>query len=829
MSLNRQRSRTRINRANTIPSLASAPLTTNDRAYNDAIEDSIQEWLIKSIAESSGSPVGSLEESPCRCCGQPDCENLATLTATIRKLEGETRLAGAEIGQSLLHKHETYVLESTEIKSVLEQQVEEARERIRELEQLLEDTEITKQSLIEQKNKSTWEWQKTQRTLEETATDLETANNRCIQLANELKLKTMEVEKLRIFKFMVRQADGREETLRAKLEDTKQELAVSRKNGLSCESKHKKLKARYETLYRAYEKLKLVQQDGMTTESELDLEWLRESNEKLRKDVLKLTSVLMSPTSDMHHANQNHLITVIKELASANNKLKSDLMDCRELLSETRNEVLALNNRIEEIEQGECDDIHTTPPSPLSIPIAKPSVDTKLRLGHLATEENMGWLSTSAPQADDLDLCRPSVRRQTKPILSRKSSHGKERAMTAPTFLSTENPTPASSSLPTTTPAVIHHHYHYHMQQQKNKDPIKEPIDIDVSVPESSRPKAEKKVQMDDLPPAVLTLSPSSSLQTVTSRTAEDDQGIPYHQLWIYMTQYLERLRDTDIRALNRRLRRAFDILELSTMSNSIIDNILIEVESWKTRFEWIEKEMNSTRKTHAWAHEASMDDFFPIVRLTQDMLREIGQLRTTMNELQLEYVKKVEESEIRAEKEVLRKQKEKKVSSSSPQPFGALTWLTNMFQRPSQPKAPLARSVSHDSMSTRYISDRLSTPTIVNDKPDRVIRRKKSDLEKYGPPASFPRSAGEKRRPRSGSVQARPIPYPTLRPSQSTGARRSSPIQAPALEYVVRKKRSALGLRTSAEYDLSTSPASPDMDVDWKVANTFGSSWFNK
>ena len=34
---------------------------------------------------------------------------------------------------------------------------------------------------------------------------------------NELKTETMEVDKLRIFKFMVRQADVREETLRAKV------------------------------------------------------------------------------------------------------------------------------------------------------------------------------------------------------------------------------------------------------------------------------------------------------------------------------------------------------------------------------------------------------------------------------------------------------------------------------------------------------------------------------------------------------------------------------------------------------------------------------------
>lgn len=54
--------------------------------------------------------------------------------------------------------------------------------------------------------------------LDETTSDLDICNNRCLQLGSELKLRNNEVEKLRIFKFMARQADIREDTLRAKVE-----------------------------------------------------------------------------------------------------------------------------------------------------------------------------------------------------------------------------------------------------------------------------------------------------------------------------------------------------------------------------------------------------------------------------------------------------------------------------------------------------------------------------------------------------------------------------------------------------------------------------------
>jgi hypothetical protein len=44
-----------------------------------------------------------------------------------------------------------------------------------------------------------------------------------------------------------------------------------------------------ETLCIAYERIKLNQQEmGLTNCTQLDIMWLRESNEKLRKDVLKV-------------------------------------------------------------------------------------------------------------------------------------------------------------------------------------------------------------------------------------------------------------------------------------------------------------------------------------------------------------------------------------------------------------------------------------------------------------------------------------------------------------------------------------------------------------
>ncbi|KAI9366331.1 hypothetical protein BD770DRAFT_417241 [Pilaira anomala] len=161
----------------------------------------------------------------CHCCGKQDCENLEYM----KKLESDTRLA-AEIGQSLLLKHETFVTKSNEQRIELEKQLEESHQRLSGLEQLLDEVE-------------------NQKILNETLSDLEIVNEKYNQLSIELDEKTAELEKLRVFKFMVRNAELREETLTSKLDDTKQELSLCRKNELVLESKIKKLKMRYGTFF----------------------------------------------------------------------------------------------------------------------------------------------------------------------------------------------------------------------------------------------------------------------------------------------------------------------------------------------------------------------------------------------------------------------------------------------------------------------------------------------------------------------------------------------------------------------------------------------------
>ncbi|GJJ76193.1 hypothetical protein EMPS_08552 [Entomortierella parvispora] len=185
-----------------------------------------------------------------------------------------------------------------------------------------------------------------------------------------------------------------------------------------------------------------------------------------------------------------------------------------------------------------------------------------------------------------------------------------------------------------------------------------------------------------------------------------DQEHSPYQLLHTLSTDLLERLARSDTRELNRRLRRTFDIQALSQMSNSVIENVLTDVNNLGERFRWVEAqvaspmdemlfgqgggagpkislsgaEMENTvadSDTALEGHEkgqlegssdeetdseASMDsdwgfsveEFFPLAHVVQEMLSEIGKLRMTINELQLSYVQKVEQDRIKAEKDFM-------------------------------------------------------------------------------------------------------------------------------------------------------------------------------
>ncbi|KAG0218311.1 hypothetical protein BGX33_007816 [Mortierella sp. NVP41] len=184
--------------------------------------------------------------------------------------------------------------------------------------------------------------------------------------------------------------------------------------------------------------------------------------------------------------------------------------------------------------------------------------------------------------------------------------------------------------------------------------------------------------------------SETSTASEAFSNRRHDQEHSPYQLLHTLSTELLERLARSDTRELNRRLRRTFDIQALSQMSNSVIENVLTDVSNLGERFRWVEAQVanpvDELMDRHVGIHTPkgegnaasgqedegdadgerdeddddssdwgfSVDEFFPLAHVVQEMLSEIGKLRMTINELQLSYVLKVEQDRIKAEKDFM-------------------------------------------------------------------------------------------------------------------------------------------------------------------------------
>ncbi|KAJ1556119.1 hypothetical protein HK405_006736 [Cladochytrium tenue] len=115
-----------------------------------------------------------------------------------------------------------------------------------------------------------------------------------------------------------------------------------------------------------------------------------------------------------------------------------------------------------------------------------------------------------------------------------------------------------------------------------------------------------------------------------------------------------ERLNATDTVALNRMLRREFDIMELTRLSQSVIANISSDVKNLSSRFPLsVEPRPVRGGKSQLTAPISSSDlttTILPMVSLIQALLSDIGVLRSTLNDLSLAFYDKMMEQSKQAE-----------------------------------------------------------------------------------------------------------------------------------------------------------------------------------
>ncbi|KAG9288076.1 hypothetical protein G9A89_017671 [Geosiphon pyriformis] len=438
------------------------------------------------------------------CCGRENCPNLTTFIRNSRSMEEELRLA-AEVGQALLHKHEVYQREMEEFQEALEhqcaraeQEVQELKDLIREMQQdqrtmkierednqrekaeileLVRELEQTQFSLERQLDDAQRQKSLVERKNDTLTTALEASDARVRDLVKELEKRDHEIKLLMADNIKGERSEQREEDLRRQMEDLKQELTVARKAESAAEARVRKIKGKYDALHSSYERLKRDQNDSHRSKGKLEaVAMLRESNERLRDE--------FKQSSANNEAN-THLITLIKELSSANHKLKSNIIEYRELLTESRNEVSTLQNRVEELETANATGYSPYPPSYATdvscpIPFKKglpvdegATIEEDSPVTAVFIDESLegtGSLTTKIPG-------RPIHPHMSASVLS--SSFGGAASINTfnsmvvdPSLASPAGSLISNSMLSSSNPPHYHHHYHHYHHYPSEKADI---------------------------------------------------------------------------------------------------------------------------------------------------------------------------------------------------------------------------------------------------------------------------------------------------------------------------------------------------------------------
>lgn len=191
-------------------------------------------------------------------------------------------------------------------------------------------------------------------------------------------------------------------------------------------------------------------------------------------------------SSSNNEAN-NHLIALIKELSSANNKLKSEISEYRELLSESRNEVSTLQNRMEDIETASTTGYAYPASYASSVAFASPfkpnfpphvldEMGTGSTVGENLPNVNIEIEECGEGSTTPSGSAAKPIHPHASPMSSSfgPASYNTFNSLGVdPSVHSPAGSVISTSALSSSNPLHHHHHYHYHHYPNENVDIVR--------------------------------------------------------------------------------------------------------------------------------------------------------------------------------------------------------------------------------------------------------------------------------------------------------------------------------------------------------------------
>ncbi|KAF9375827.1 hypothetical protein CPB97_011208 [Podila verticillata] len=214
------------------------------------------------------------------------------------------------------------------------------------------------------------------------SSQLEYTEQKLYNLTKQVDDGQKDSDLLRIERIKREALQEREDAGRLRIEALQDELQEVQRSERVLQQKLITTQTKYEALGKRHDLLRQKQQElELARESKEALAWLKETTDRLCSPpqgslghVIKQERTfqetapinILSPTSssppypssimDPPLAAQNQLISLIKELATTNSTLRTELTEYRDLLQDARNEVLSLRSQVEDYEQGHFHD-----------------------------------------------------------------------------------------------------------------------------------------------------------------------------------------------------------------------------------------------------------------------------------------------------------------------------------------------------------------------------------------------------------------------------------------------------------------------------------------
>ncbi|KAE9407242.1 hypothetical protein BT96DRAFT_914824 [Gymnopus androsaceus JB14] len=579
----------------------SRPITPESPLHNSESLDNTIDDLTLALNNFSRVPSPEPPSLFTCCCQQEDCENFRTWQAVKSRLENRLTLS-AEIGQALLRRHEAYVRRHENC-SVNDSNPSSGDERLSEL--LKEKHALEKrltQALVN--NEVTEVSSKTlhQELLEAQTMISRLSANHAKSIGWENRLSVVNKEK----------------------DDMQQERDFESQRARLAESRFAALK----------EKTSKLQSEVRRLQNELEEKRIlrMESTESLLKDarsrIQMLHASIGGPSTD---SENSELTKVLESLVDDNEGLKRDNAELQSLLAESRDDLYALQQEVEEQRAN----MSMNPPRSRAV---TPVLSSFGRSHHYS-----GSMPSSV------------IREQVAPLLKRRNSSLERRGLRppeplTPDTLSRELPPPHSpvDSEPRSTFSQTHHYAH--LSPSSYQIEFDGENDSGPASPEKTRSHRplflltrSRAIQTDPLPTGLLSPSPiPTSPATIPIPTPSPDprsEASSFSEstasnmaiLIERMTALLTRMTQADALTLTNRLKRQhLRGADVGHLSRSTISNIINEISTLRTQFRHLLEDENvvtmCTRK-----------DLRALFKLFREVFVEMGAIRVTLNDIILD------------------------------------------------------------------------------------------------------------------------------------------------------------------------------------------------